>query len=155
MASSWNSEFDGGYDIFLSFRGLDTRKTFTHHLYMGLKQEGFRIFRDDDEIDPGENIKSVLQKAIRNSRMSVIVVSKNYHNSTACLFELQTILEHQKTSGHIILPVFYDVDPSEIKKQAEKLNFEKKTIEEVKVWSAALKELARMKGKVLLNQFDG
>ncbi|KAI8549523.1 hypothetical protein RHMOL_Rhmol06G0031300 [Rhododendron molle] len=84
------------YDIFLSFGGLDTRKKFTDHLYKALKLEGFQTFRDDDVIERGENIKSELCKAIRNSRMSVIVLSKNYANSTACLFEIRTILEHPK-----------------------------------------------------------
>ncbi|KAG5549751.1 hypothetical protein RHGRI_014901 [Rhododendron griersonianum] len=155
MASSSNPESKDGYDIFLSFRGADTRKNFTDHLYEALKQNEFQTFRDDDEIERGENIKSELQKAIWNSRMSIVVLSKN--NSTACLFEIQTILEHrQKKSDHFILPVFYEVDPTEIKRQAKILDFgEKKTVEQVKGWSAALKEVASMAGMVSKNQCDG
>ncbi|KAI8532160.1 hypothetical protein RHMOL_Rhmol11G0192000 [Rhododendron molle] len=72
------------YDIFLSFRGLDTHKKFPDHLYKSLKREEFQTFRDDDNIEKGENIKYKLQKPIWNSRMSIIVLSKNYANSTAC-----------------------------------------------------------------------
>ncbi|KAH7835940.1 hypothetical protein Vadar_031309 [Vaccinium darrowii] len=45
----------------------------------------------------------------------------------------------------------------EIKKQAEKLDFGEKvvTVEKVKGWSEALKDVARMKGKVSQNQCDG
>lgn len=143
------------YDVFLSFRGFDTRKTFTDHLYNALMREGYRTFRDDNEIERGENIKSELQKAIENSKMSVIVLSENYANSTACLFELEKILERRKTSNHRILPVFYNVDPSEIKEQAEKLDFKNKTIEQVKAWSEALKEVASMAGMVSQNQSNG
>ncbi|KAG5532858.1 hypothetical protein RHGRI_027220 [Rhododendron griersonianum] len=158
MSSSSNSEFKCSYDIFLSFRGLDTRKKFTDHLYEALKREGFQTFRDDDEIERGENIKSELRKAIWNSRMSVIVLSKNYATSTSCLFEIHTIIEHRrKKSDHFILPVFYEVDPWEIKQQAKKLDFGGKTVrvEEVKGWSAALKEVASMAGMVSQNQSNG
>ncbi|KAG5526212.1 hypothetical protein RHGRI_032477 [Rhododendron griersonianum] len=149
MASSSNSEFQGTYDIFLSFRSLDTRKKFTDHLYEALKREKFQTFRDDDEIERGEIIKSELKKAIENSRMSIIVLSKNYANSMACLFEIQTILEQWKTLDHMILPVFYEVDPLDIKEQAKNLDFGKKkvmTVEEVRGWRAGLKEVASMAG---------
>ncbi|KAI8532388.1 hypothetical protein RHMOL_Rhmol11G0211300 [Rhododendron molle] len=156
--SSPSSSNPGGrYDIFLSFRGLDTRKRFTDHVYHVLKREGFQTFRDDDEIDRGDVIKSELREAIVNSRMSVIVLSKNYANSTACLFELQTILELYKKSDHFVLPVFYEVDPGEIKEQSKSLDFGKKEVaaEKVKGWSVALKEIASMAGMVSQNQYDG
>ncbi|KAI8539498.1 hypothetical protein RHMOL_Rhmol09G0187900 [Rhododendron molle] len=158
MASSLNFEFECSYDIFLSFRGLDTRKKFTDHLYEALKREGFQTFIEDDEIEWGENIKSALQKAIWNSKISVIVLSKNYATSTSCLFEIHTIIEHRKKkSDHFILPVFYEVDPWEIKQQAKKLDFGGKTVraEEVKGWSVALKEVASMAGMVSQNRSNG
>ena len=53
------------YQVFLRFRGEDTRKNFTDHLYSALVQAGFHTFRDDDEIRRGENIELELQKAIQ------------------------------------------------------------------------------------------
>jgi hypothetical protein len=53
------------YQVFLSFRGEDTRKNFTDDLYTTLVQAGIHTFRDDDEIGRGENIKSELQQAIQ------------------------------------------------------------------------------------------
>ncbi|XP_057502537.1 disease resistance protein RUN1-like [Actinidia eriantha] len=153
-ASSSSSEFKFNYDIFLSFRGLDTRKKFTDHLYHALNRAGFRTFRDDDEIRRSENINSELQRAIKYSKMSVIVFSEDYASSNACLFEVQTILEQCKKSDHFILPVFYDVDPGRVKEQAR--NMEKKdSSEKTKRRSAALKEVASMAGMVLQNQADG
>ncbi|XP_058189535.1 disease resistance protein At4g27190-like [Rhododendron vialii] len=149
------TEFKCSYDIFLSFRGLDTRTKFTDHLYEALKREGFETFRDNEGIERGENIYSELQKAIWNSSMSVIVLSKTYATSKSCLFEIQTILEHRKKNAdHVILPVFYEVEPLEIREQAKKLDFgEKKvTVEEVEGWSAALKEVSSMGGMVYGNQ---
>ncbi|KAM7460324.1 hypothetical protein LguiB_036316 [Lonicera macranthoides] len=105
------------YDVFLSFRGEDTRYTFADHLYTALVQHGFCTFRDDDEMHKGEYLKSELEKAIPQSKSSIIVISENYASSTWCLDELVIILERRRTSGHVVLPVFYHVEPSEVHKQ--------------------------------------
>ena len=39
------------YHVFLSFRGEDTRKSFTDHLHTALKQEGAITFRDKENLD--------------------------------------------------------------------------------------------------------
>ncbi|KAL7257871.1 hypothetical protein ACSBR1_004062 [Camellia fascicularis] len=160
------------YHVFLSFRGEDTRKAFTDHLYTALLGSGFRTFRDNDGIERGENVKSELDNAIRESRSSIIVFSKDYASSRWCLDELVMILEHKRTSGHLILPVFYDVDPSQVRKQmgsfAEafgrhearfmgETNERKKEYLRKKVegWRAALREVADLAGMVLQNQADG
>ncbi|KAI5336263.1 hypothetical protein L3X38_015530 [Prunus dulcis] len=57
------------YDVFLSYRGEDTRKGFTDHLYRALEQAGFHTFRDDDEIKRGANIAAEIQRAIQESRV--------------------------------------------------------------------------------------
>ncbi|XVE90478.1 hypothetical protein DITRI_Ditri20bG0081000 [Diplodiscus trichospermus] len=89
--------------------------------------------------------------------MSIIVFSKDYASSTWCLSELVKILEHRKSSQYIVLPVFYDVDPSQVKKQtgsyAEAFarhegNF-KPEMEMVQRWRDALKEVSDLGGMVL------
>ncbi|GMP63362.1 hypothetical protein CsSME_00025081 [Camellia sinensis var. sinensis] len=159
------------YHVFLSFRGEDTRKAFTDHLYTALLGSGFRTFRDNDGIGRGENVKSELDNAIRESSSSIIVFSKDYASSRWCLDELVMILEHKRTSGHVILPVFYDVDPSQVRKQMgnfaeafgrheerfmretneRKKEYLRKKVEE---WRAALRKVADLAGMVLQNQAD-
>ncbi|KAK9912975.1 hypothetical protein M0R45_036804 [Rubus argutus] len=148
------------YDVFLSFRGEDTRKTFTDHLYTALGYAGFRTFRDDPELERGENIKQKLEKAIQQSRSSVIVFSKDYTSSRWCLDELVMILERKSTSDHVVLPVFYDVEPSDVRKQAENLAKvpkyqENQSTEKLNGWRAALREVADLAGMVLRNEADG
>ncbi|KAG5548016.1 hypothetical protein RHGRI_013645 [Rhododendron griersonianum] len=104
------------YAAYLSFRGVDTRNRFTDHLYGALKREGLPTFRDEDELVRGEHIIPQIKKAIEGSRVSIIVLSKNYASSRWCLDELVMILKC-RSSGHLVLPVFYDVDPSEVRKQ--------------------------------------
>nr|KYP49933.1 TMV resistance protein N [Cajanus cajan] len=81
------------YDVFLSFRGEDTRYGFTGNLYSALSRRGIFTFFDDDALRKGEEINPSLRKAIQESRISIIVFSKNYASSTFCLDELVHILE--------------------------------------------------------------
>ncbi|WOH13505.1 hypothetical protein DCAR_0833015 [Daucus carota subsp. sativus] len=106
------------YDVFLSFSGEDTRKTFTDHLYTALKNEGLITFRDDEEIERGESIKSELENGIQQSRSWIVVFSKNYAFSSWCLDELVLILECSNNSKRFLLPIFYHVDPSDVRKQS-------------------------------------
>ncbi|KAM7470218.1 hypothetical protein LguiA_008401 [Lonicera macranthoides] len=148
------------YDVFLSFRGEDTRTNFTDHLYAALVDKGIRTFRDYDEIEKGESLKPELEKAIKESRISLIVFSKNYATSRWCLDELVMILECRKiNSRHVVLPVFYDVSPSEVRKQTgtigeafDRYKEELELMQKVKGWRATLKEVADLAGMELKNQ---
>ncbi|KAM7462849.1 hypothetical protein LguiA_030970 [Lonicera macranthoides] len=168
-ASSWTSRC--AYEVFLSFRGEDTRTKFTDHLYAALIGSGFRTFRDNEGIERGENIKSELQRAIKQSRISLVVISENYAASGWCLDELVLILECKRTFGHVVLPLFYDVDPSHVRKQiggfaeAFKVHEDKYNLEtdarkrewlgKLEGWRAALREVADLGGMVLQNEADG
>ncbi|KAL6200153.1 hypothetical protein ACLB2K_029935 [Fragaria x ananassa] len=103
------------YDVFLSFRGEDTRTSFTDHLYEKLVWRGIRTFRDDPDIARGSTISKELSKAIQFSRFAIIVLSPNYASSTWCLDELSMIIYAIRTSRRF--PVFYHVDPSDVRRQ--------------------------------------
>ncbi|KAJ6917617.1 toll/interleukin-1 receptor-like protein [Populus alba x Populus x berolinensis] len=71
---SSQSRPQGAYDVFLSFRGEDTCKTFTDHLYTALVQVGIHTFRDDDELPRGEEISQHLLEAIQESKIFIVVL---------------------------------------------------------------------------------
>ena len=140
------------YDVFLSFRGEDTRNGFTGHLYHALCNKGINTFIDND-LQRGEEISGELLKTIRSSRISIIIFSQNYAFSAWCLDELVEIL-NCKQNGQLVLPVFYKVDPSEVRKQEgnfkvaltkQEIKF-KNNIEIVQRWRAALYEAASLSG---------
>jgi hypothetical protein len=94
---SYSSRFSNyKYQVFLSFRGEDTHKNLTDHLYKALVDAGIHTFRDDDEIQRGENIYFELQKAIQQSKISIIMFSKDYASSRWCLDELVMIMERKR-----------------------------------------------------------
>ncbi|XP_027924366.1 toll/interleukin-1 receptor-like protein [Vigna unguiculata] len=100
------------YDVFLSFRGEDTRHGFTGNLYKALCDGGIHTFIDDEDLQSGEEITPALAKAIEESRIAIVVLSHNYASSSFCLDELATIL-HCHTQGLLVLPLFYKVHPSD------------------------------------------
>ncbi|MED6170774.1 hypothetical protein PIB30_034351 [Stylosanthes scabra] len=106
------------HDVFLSFRGTDTRNNFTDHLYHNLIRKGVFAFKDNERLQKGEAISSQLLQAIKDSRISIIVFSRDYASSTWCLDEMATIAQCKKEFGQKVFSVFYDVDPSDVRKQS-------------------------------------
>ncbi|XP_011041390.1 PREDICTED: TMV resistance protein N-like isoform X3 [Populus euphratica] len=150
------------YQVFLSFRGEDTRKNFTDHLYTALVQARIRTFREDNEIRGGENIDLELQQAIQQSKIAIIVFSKNYASSRWCLDELVMIMERVRTGSCIVFPVFYDVDPSQVRKQTgsfaaafvEHQKHFKEEMDRVNGWRIALKNVADLGGMDLGDGYE-
>lgn len=139
--------------MFLSFRGPDTRLTFTDSLYMALVRAGIRVFRDDDELRVGEEFGGELLSAIANSRIYVPIFSRGYASSRWCLRELACMVECRKRNETLIfLPVFYDVEASDVRLETgpyrEALQkHERESGEEVaKQWEEALREVAGITG---------
>ncbi|TYH46910.1 hypothetical protein ES332_D11G372900v1 [Gossypium tomentosum] len=139
------------YDVFLSFRGEDTRKNFTDHLYDALKRSGIITFRDDPKLEADEEIAPELLKAIQQSWCSVIIFSENYAFSGWCLEELAEIY-----------PIFYDMDPSDLRKKKEKVEEAfakhqeryKEDKDKIQKWRNALTKVANIKGWHLHNRHE-
>jgi len=142
------------YDVFVSFRGEDTRNSFTDHLFGALHKKGIVTFRDDTKLKKGEHISSTLLQAIEGSRILIVIFSRNYAYSTWCLQELTKMADCIEVSGQTVLPIFYDVSPSEVRKQSgdyakalrEHEERFKNNLNEVQRWRRALAEVANLSG---------
>ena len=100
MASSSAVSHKRKYDVFLSFRGKDTRNNFTSHLYDALCRKKIKTFIDDG-LERGEEITGALLRTIEESKISVIIFSRNYASSPWCVDELVKILECKKAYGQV------------------------------------------------------
>nr|XP_004293532.2 PREDICTED: TMV resistance protein N-like [Fragaria vesca subsp. vesca] len=114
MASSSAHAFI--YDVFLSFRGEDTRITFTSHLYKALVGKNIKTYIDY-ELVRAEEIAPALIEAIEESKLAVVILSQDYASSTWCLDELVHILICKERHGQIVVPIFYRLDPSDVRHQ--------------------------------------
>ncbi|KOM50311.1 hypothetical protein LR48_Vigan08g113800 [Vigna angularis] len=151
------------YDVFVSFRGKDTRNNFTGFLFEALRRKGIDAFKDDEDLKKGESIAPELLHAIQSSRLFIVVFSKNYASSTWCLRELAEIRNCVQTSPRPVIPVFYDVDPSVVRKQSEcyenafaehekRFREDKAKMEEAERWREALRQVANLSGWDIRNK---
>ncbi|KAG5573838.1 hypothetical protein H5410_063604 [Solanum commersonii] len=147
------------YDVFLSFRGEDTRRNFVSHLYNALEQRGIRTFKDDERLETGKSISDELLKAIQEFKFAIVIFSKSYASSRWCLEELAHIVKCKKELEQIVIPVFYDVSPSDVRHQhppfadsflqhEEKCKDDK---EQVQRWTGAFAVAGKLSGYHLQN----
>ncbi|TKY58785.1 TMV resistance protein N [Spatholobus suberectus] len=141
------------HDVFLSFRGEDTRYTFTSHLYAALSRLQVKTYIDN-ELERGDEISPSLLKAIDDAKASIIVFSDNYASSRWCLDELVKILECKRKNGQIIVPIFYHINPTQVRHQtgsyAHAFEMHEKrfvdNMNKVQTWRLALAEVANISG---------
>ncbi|KAK7258076.1 hypothetical protein RIF29_32504 [Crotalaria pallida] len=142
------------YDVFLSFRGEDTRHGFTGNLYNALDRAGIKTFMDDEELRVGEQIAPALLKAIEDSKIAVVVFSQNYAASAWCLDEFVQILRCHKEKNQIVFPIFYKVEPSDVRYQknsyGEAMTKHEsrfgKDSDKIRKWRSSLLEVSNLKG---------
>ncbi|CAA0395537.1 unnamed protein product [Arabidopsis thaliana] len=145
-----------GSDIFPSFSGEDVRKNFLSHLLKELKRRSINTFMDH-VIERSCIIADALISAIREARISIVIFSKNYAASTWCLNELVEIDNCSKYFGQKVIPVFYDVDPSHVRKQIGefgkvfKKTCEDKPADQKQRWVKALTDISNIAGEDLRN----
>ncbi|CAN1326176.1 Disease resistance protein L6 [Linum perenne] len=149
----------GEYEVFLSFRGPDVRQTFADSLYSCLVRSKIRTFRDEEELRRGETIGPSLIQAITESKIYIPILTQNYASSKWCFQELAKMVDCWKNGGgakgkqHIILPVFYLIDPRDVRHPdsgSYKEAFEQHSLEHdpetILEWKDALQEVGKMKG---------
>ncbi|KAF7849946.1 hypothetical protein BT93_L0097 [Corymbia citriodora subsp. variegata] len=152
MAASSNQK--RYYHVFLSLRGKDVCNNFLNHLYAALDQKGIHTFVDCEELKKGEEISRVPMRVIEESRIAIIIFSEDYASSPWCLGEVAKIMECKERNGLTVFPVFYKVEPSEVRKgrlsygraMAKHESQFGKDSEKVKKWKKALHDAGSLSG---------
>ncbi|KAG5001782.1 hypothetical protein JHK87_022854 [Glycine soja] len=120
-------------DVFISFRGEDTRHSFTAHLLAALGRLKIRTYVDY-KLGRGDEISPTLLRPIVESKVSVIVLSRNY----ICHFEVVLGRAH----------------PSDVRNQTgsyadafvkHEQRF-KDNVQKVELWRDSLREVANLSG---------
>ncbi|KAL0798572.1 hypothetical protein Bca101_053747 [Brassica carinata] len=139
------------HHVFPSFHGADVRTNFLSHVLKELRSKGIDVFIDND-IERSKSIGPALIEAIRGSRIAIVLLSQNYASSTWCLNELVEIMNCKEEFGQTVMSLFYQVDPTDVKKQTGDFGkvFRKtcvgKTKDEIQRWKHALTEVAQIAG---------
>jgi hypothetical protein len=139
------------YDVFVSFRGKDIRGDFLSHLIEAFRRKKIKAFVDD-ELKRGDEIPQSLVRGIEGSSISLIVFSQDYASSCWCLEELVTVLQCREKYGQIVIPIFYQVDPADVRYQMK--SYDDAFVEhqrvysstKVQIWKHALNKSANLSG---------
>lgn len=98
-------------NVFINYRRIDTKRTVVRLLHDHLiRNDGVRPFLDTITMKPGDRLFDHIDKAIAGCKVGVVVLSPHYCDSFFCLYELSHLVESKKR----IVPIFYDVKPSQL-----------------------------------------
>ena len=158
-SSSSGRGIDYNYDVFLNHRGPDVKGRFIAHLDEALRSAGLNPFLDKKSLVKGDPAFGSINAALEVAKVHVAVVSRGYAESKYYLTELVDIVRSRKP----VIPVFYDVEPGELRRVDRGVfaaAFEKhrtrETAEQVQEWADALAKLADITGFVFrLSYFEG
>ncbi|WJX43245.1 hypothetical protein P8452_30376 [Trifolium repens] len=98
-------------DVFLSYHDKEACKSFASDLYSALTRAGLVVYINHNNLTSGDQTNF---SAIKASRSSII---SNFDASRWFLEELEQILDCGRSIGQVVLPVFYAVDPSDVRRQ--------------------------------------
>ncbi|KAJ0568627.1 putative TIR domain, P-loop containing nucleoside triphosphate hydrolase [Helianthus annuus] len=114
--SSFNTNHTWSYDVFMSFGRDNIIKRFVDHLFTDFKRKGIRAFKEDEDLQRGEERSPQIQRAIEQSRFLVVIFSESLASSPSCLRELRKILEckEKDQDKYQICPIFYSVKPQKV-----------------------------------------
>ncbi|XP_039155640.1 TMV resistance protein N-like [Eucalyptus grandis] len=136
--------------------GTDVRNNFLRDLYGALNQKGIYTFVDSEELRKGEQISPTLMSVIEESRVAIIIFSEDYAFSRWCLKELAKIMECKARKELIVLPVFYKVEPREVRRaikgygraMAKHESDSENDLKAVEIWKKALFDAGNLSGWV-------
>lgn len=139
-------------DIFVNYSFEDIGKSFISHLLGALRRRSLTIF-DHTMLPIGYDGCSGLLNALEDSGKYVLVFSINYAFSIRCLDELVNNMDSfSKFDQRKLLPVFYKVEPSDVRNQqspfkkafkSHKVKFDRKSVWK---WRKALKDAGQLSG---------
>ena len=104
------------YDVFISFRGSYIRHGFLSHLTKQLRRDGIDVYVYE-RLERGDEISTTLLEAIERSIIALVIFSKNYASSRWCSEEPVKIIKCKRVNNQIVIPIFYNVDPSQVRHQ--------------------------------------
>ncbi|EOA25653.1 hypothetical protein CARUB_v10019003mg [Capsella rubella] len=101
--------------VFLNYRGEELRSSFVSHLIDAFERNEVNFFVDKHELR-GKDLKNLFVR-IQESRIALAIFSTRYAESPWCMDELVTMKKLADQGKLIVIPIFYNVEPEDVKKQ--------------------------------------
>lgn len=135
-----------GNVVYISFNRWEEtiRHSFVSHLSAEFHRKDISFFAcegptSDDSFSEESDV------AMAKARVSVVILSEKFASSKRFLNEFLKVLEFRRSNGLVVVPVFYGLTTSVLKKQCLKLK-RMYPDDEVADWRNALLEIAALQG---------
>ena len=112
--ASSSSKLPRNYDVLISFNGEDIRRKFVSHLDSALSSVGLTTFLHYQNAVESMHVQ---QPILNLCRVVIVVFTKTYSQSAWCLHQLQQIIAWHETYCRHVLPVYYEIQPSDVRLQ--------------------------------------
>jgi len=102
------------FDVLINFHGEDIRKKFVSHLDSSLSIVGITTFlHHENAVKP----MHIQQPILHLCRVAIVIFTKTYSESAWCLHQLEQIIKWHQTYCRHVLPVYYEIQPSDVRLQ--------------------------------------
>ncbi|CAJ1949603.1 unnamed protein product [Sphenostylis stenocarpa] len=114
---SSSSKLQRMYNVLINFNGEDIRRKFVSHLDFSLSRAGFTTFLHEENVLKGMQLQEQQTQAKEMCLVAIVLFTKTYAESAWCLHELQQIIKCHETCCQHVLPVYYEIQPSDVRLQ--------------------------------------
>lgn len=97
------------FHAFLSYSHRDSVRA--QSVVAILREGGMQVFRDVEQINPGESITGRLHEAMSHIPRAILLISRDYLASRWTDHELQLLSQRKHAAGVVLLPVLLDDVP--------------------------------------------
>lgn len=108
------------WDIFISHASED-KAPVADPLATALRTSGYRVWYDSFELRLGDSLRQSIEKGIANSKFGVVVLSPSFFGRKWTESELNGLSELEVDGRKMILPVWYNVTATDIRKHSPML----------------------------------
>jgi len=112
--ASSSSKLPRQYDVLINCDGEEIGRKFVSHLDSVLSTVGLTTLLHYDNAVKSTHIQ---QPILNLCRIVIVVFTKTYSESAWCLHQLQQIIEWHQTYCRHVLPVYYEIQPSDVRLQ--------------------------------------
>jgi hypothetical protein len=112
---------DRRFDLFLSHVAED-KDAIARPLKEALSEHGWSVWFDEAEITLGDSLQRKLDEGLHEARFGVVILSPHFFEKPWPQVELDALAQREVVDGRkVILPVWHEVDESDVVKQAPTL----------------------------------
>ena len=103
------------WDVFISHASED-KETFVKSLALELGNYGVKVWYDEFTLKVGDSLRRSIEKGLSNSKFGVVVLSPNFFEKEWPQRELDALFVRELDNKKIILPIWLDLEFSDVVK---------------------------------------